>query len=475
MTGQRVSAFTDDALGDHDAVGLAALVARGQVSPEELAAAAIARARSVEDRLQATAFTIYDDPRVPDDPSGALFGVPTYVKDNTDVRGLPSNHGSEAFVAHPAKRDAAYTRQYLSTGMTLLGKSRLPEFGFSASTEFMTQEPTHNPWNTDYSSGASSGGAAALVASGVVPIAHANDGGGSIRIPAACTGLVGLKSTRHRLIDGDQTRHLPVNMAVEGVVTRTVRDTAVFFAAQERYYRNPALPPIGLVEGPANRRLHVGLILETVNDAPIDAQTVAAVERTAALLEKAGHVVEPIPVPVGQQFADDFLQYWGLLAFLASATGKVTFDRSFDLRRCDGLTKGLRAFHTRNAWRTPGAIRRLRRGVAEAYAQMFAQHELVLSPTLAHVTPKLGHLSPTLPFDVLIERLKRYVAFPPLNNIAGTPAISLPMAVAEEGVPIGIQLHAAHGDERTLIETAFLLEQEQPFPRIQDRALAAPA
>jgi amidase len=383
---------------------------------------------------------------------------------------MPSNHGSEAFVAGPAKRDDPYTRQYLSTGMTVLGKSRLPEFGFSASTEFMTQPPTANPWQTDYSSGASSGGAAALVASGVVPIAHANDGGGSIRIPAACTGLVGLKATRHRLIDGEQTKHLPINMAVEGVLTRTVRDTSAFFAAQETYYRNPALPPIGLVEGPANRRLRIGLILETVNGAPIDAQTVAAVEKTAALLEKAGHVVEPIPIPVGQQFADDFLQYWGLLAFLASATGKLTFDRSFQARRCDGLTRGLRAFHTRNAWRTPLALRRLRHGVSEAYAQMFSTHELVLSPTLAHVTPKLGHLSPTLPFDVLIERLKRYVAFPPLNNIAGTPAISLPMAMASEGVPIGVQLHAAHGDERTLIETAFLLEDEQGFPRIQDSA-----
>jgi amidase len=474
MTGKRIHAFGDDALGEHDAVGLARLVAAGEVSPDELADAAITRARAVEDHLHATAFTVYDAPRYADGPGGALFGVPTYVKDNTDVRNMPSNHGSEAFVARPAKRDGDYTRQYLSTGMTVLGKSRLPEFGFNASTEFMTQEPTHNPWHTDYSPGASSGGAAALVASGVVPIAHANDGGGSIRIPAACTGLVGLKSSRHRLIDGEQTRHLPVNMAVEGVLTRTVRDTAAFFADQENYFRNPALPPIGLVEGPANRKLRIGLITDTVNGAPVDAQTAAAVENTAALLEKCGHVVEPIRPPVGQQFADDFLQYWGLLALLASATGKVTFDRSFDPGRCDGLTRGLRAYHFRNAWRTPGAIRRLRRGVAGSYAQMFAGHELVLSPTLAHVTPKLGHLSPTLPFDVLIEHLKRYVAFPPLNNIAGTPAISLPMAIADEGVPIGVQLHAAYGDERTLIETAFLLEQERPFRRIQDQALPPP-
>ncbi len=315
--------------------------------------------------------------------------------------------------------------------------------------------------------GASSGGAAALVAAGVVPIAHANDGGGSIRIPAAVAGLVGLKPSRHRHVDGEQARHLPINMVSEGVLTRTVRDTAALTAALEDYWRNPALPPIGLVQGPASRRLRVGLVLESVNGAVVDAQTRAAVEKTAALLEKAGHVVEPISVPITEQFASDFLQYWGLLATLAAATGKITFDRSFDARRLDGLTVGLRGYHRRNLRRTPGAIRRLR-ATKHAYARMFARHELVLSPVLAHVTPELGYLSPTVPFDELITRLENYVAFTPLNNIAGTPAISLPAALAEQGVPIGVQLSAAYGDERTLIETAFLLEQEQPFPRITD-------
>jgi amidase len=467
MIGKRVHAFGDDALGEHDGVALTELIAAGEVSPRELADAAIARAELVEGRLHAMAYTSYDAPRFTEQPGGAFYGVPTFVKDNTDVRGMPSNHGSEAFVARPAKKDGAYTGQYLSTGMTVLGKTRLPEFGFSASTEFMTQEPTRNPWHTDHSVGASSGGSAALVAAGVVPLAHANDGGGSIRIPAACAGLVGLKPSRHRLVDGEQARHLPINMVAEGVVTRTVRDTAAFLAAQEDYRRHPALPPIGLVQGPADRRLRVGLLLETVNGAPIDAQTRAAVERTATLLEKAGHVVEPIRLPVTQQFADDFEQYWGLLAALASATGKLTFDRSFDPRRLDGLTVGLRASHRRNMWRTPGAIRRLR-GARHAYARMFTRRELVLSPVLAHIAPKIGHLSPTLPFDELIENLRNYVPFTPLNNIAGTPAISLPMAMAAEGVPIGVQLSAAYGDERTLLETAFQLEGEQPFPRIQD-------
>ena len=474
MSDRRVHAFGDDALGEHDAVALAQLVAAGAVSPRELAEAAIARATSVDSALNATAFTSYDAPRYPEGSGGALYGVPTFVKDNTDVRGMPTNHGTDAYVARPKAADGIYARQYVSTGLTVLGKSRLPEFGFNASTEFMAHEPTRNPWHTGYSVGASSGGSAALVAAGVVPIAHANDGGGSIRIPAACAGLIGLKPSKHRHLDAEQARRLPINMVSEGVLTRTVRDTAAFMAASEDYWRNPSLAPIGLVQGPANRRLRIGLVLEAPHGAAVDPQTRAAVEKTATLLEKAGHRIEPIPLPVTEQFAVDFVQYWGLLANLAASTGKLTFDRSFDARRLDGFTLGLRAFHRRNLRRTPGAIRRLR-AIRHAYARMFSRHELVLSPVLAHITPQLGYLNPTVPYDELIERLERYVAFTPLNNIAGTPAISLPMAMAEQGVPIGVQLSAAYGDERTLIETAFLLEQEQAFPRIQDPSLPGPA
>jgi len=175
-----VHAFGDDALGEHDAVAIARLVARGELSPDEVAAAAIARAAAVDADLHAIQYPAHDQPRRPGREIGALYGVPTYVKDNTDVAGMPTNHGTFAYTATPAAHDGRYARQYLSTGMTVLGKSRMPEFGLNASTEFMTAEPTRNPWHTGYSVGASSGGAAALVAAGVVPIAHANDGGGSI-------------------------------------------------------------------------------------------------------------------------------------------------------------------------------------------------------------------------------------------------------------------------------------------------------
>ena len=462
----RVHAFGDDALGEHDAVALAALVKAGEVSPQELATAAAERAGQVDERLRAVAFPLFDAPRVGRDPAAALFGVPTFIKDNTDVGGVPTNHGSEAYRARPAKRDGAYTTQYLSTGMTLIGKTRLPEFGFNATTEFMTEPPCRNPWNTDHSVGASSGGAAALVASGVVPIAHANDGGGSIRIPAACAGLIGLKPSRGRHVDGEQASHLPINMVSEGVVTRTVRDSAVFLAAAEEHWRNPLLPPVGLIEGPAQRRLRIGLVIDSVTG-PADEATRAATERVAAALEKAGHVVEPVELPVGEQFADDFVQYWALLAELATDTAKIMLDRSFDQSRIDGLTRGLRTHHRKNLLRTPGAIRRLRRIPVQA-AGMFAHHELVLSPVLAHTPPPLGHIAPTVPYDELIARLRRYVAYTPINNIAGTPAISLPTGLSPDGLPVGVQLSAGYGDERTLLEVAYALEAEFPAPRIQD-------
>ncbi|MFC8386696.1 amidase [Nocardia sp. NPDC057272] len=467
MDGHVVHAFCDDALGSADAVALAKQVRSGQVSPAELASAAADRARKVDPLLGAVQVPLYDQPRYAPEDTGALYGVPTFVKDNTDLRGLPTNHGSEAYTARPARRDGAYATQFLSTGMTVLGKSRMPEFGFNASTEFQTGPPTRNPWHTGHSVGASSGGSAALVAAGVVPIAHANDGGGSIRIPAACAGLVGLKPTRGRHRDGEQASHLPINIVSEGVLTRSVRDTAAFVAAAEDHWRNPSLPPIGRVDGPSRRRLRIGLVLDTVTGAPVDQPTRDAVERVAALLEQAGHVVEPFTLPFTEQFAVDFIQYWRLLADLAVSTGKVMLDRSFDTAEIDGLTGGLRAQHRRSLHRTPGALLRLRRVVA-TYATMFARHELLLSPTSAHSTPGIGYLSPTAEFDELLDRLQNYAAYTPLHNIAGAPAVTVPARVDAGRPPIGVHFSAAHGDERTLLEIAYTVEACQPFPTIQE-------
>jgi len=467
MAGERVHAFTDDALGEDDAVAIAGRIEHGEVGPAEIIEAAIARTERLDATLNAVTFPAYDRARATDPAPGPLSGVPAFVKDNTDVAGMPTGFGTAAFRPHPATKDGPFTRQFLGTGLTVLGKSRLPEFGFNASTEFAEGEPTRNPWHTEFSSGASSGGSAALVASGVVPIAHANDGGGSIRIPAACCGLVGLKPSRGRFADSDQARTLPINLIGEGVVTRSVRDTAAFVAAAERYRPAPKLPPVGRVEGPSNRTLRIGLLLDSVSGARTCPQTRAAVEDTATVLEKLGHHVEPVPLPVDAGFVRDFTRYWGMLSFLVSRFGRFTIDRDFDAGRMDNLSRGLRELYRRDLHRTPATLYRLGR-VKRAYAAAFAQHDLILSPVLAHVTPKIGHLSPTLPFEELLDRLQQYVAFTPLNNVSGGPAISLPMGASDEGLPIGVQFSAAVGDERTLLDVGYALESERPWRRIQD-------
>jgi amidase len=458
----RIHAFTDDALSDHDAVALAELVASGERSPKELADAAYARLARVTE-VNAVADTL----SVPRETAGGrLHGVPTFIKDNVDVRGMRTGHGSEAFTGRVKKTDDEYVEQYLSSGMTLLGKSRLPEFGFNATTEFRTRPPVRNPWNPEYSVGASSGGSAALVAAGVVPIAHANDGGGSIRIPAAAAGLVGLKPTRGRHIDAAVAKHLPINMVSEGVVTRSVRDTAAFFAAMEDHWRNPALKPVGLVEGPSDRNLRIGLLTRTVNGAPVDAQIQAEVDDVARLLTKFGHEVVEMDPPNEPSFADDFTLYWGMLATMSTTIGAPTFGIPFSQKRIDGLTRGLRRHFTRNVHHAPGALRRLKQ-VPARYDAYMSGYDAVLGPVLAHVTPKLGYLSPNQPFDQLMHRLSQYVVTTPLHNIAGTPVLSMPVGLSEEELPINVHLSGVRGGERTLLELAYLLEAERPRPLIQ--------
>ncbi|WP_067658335.1 amidase [Nocardia harenae] len=459
----RLHAFTDDALGEHDALALAALVRRGERSPGELAAAAACRAAAVAE-LNAVATASFADPVLPVRADGVFAGVPTFIKDNSDITGMPSNHGTTAFTAGPARGTDAYVREFLSTGAVVIGKSAMPEFGFNASAEPEHAAPTRNPWQPDRSAGGSSGGAAALVAAGVVPFAHGNDGGGSIRIPAASTGLVGLKPSRGRHADSKLARLLPLNIVSEGVLTRTVRDTAAFTAAIERSHPSRGLPPVGTVDGPPERPLRIGVLLESAAGPVTDPAVRESVRRVAELLSAHGHRVDELSLPFAEAVETAFLHYWALLAAVVSDTGKLA-DRHFDRSRLDGLTRGLRGKFYREIWRTPGALRTLARA-HRAYEAELGGYDAVLTPTLGHTTPPLGHLAPTVPFDELLDRLRVYVGFTPLNNITGTPSISVPAGLAPAGVPLGVQFAGARGAERTLLQLAYLVEAELPFPRI---------
>jgi amidase len=458
-----------DGLARLDAVGLAEAIARGDVSAREATAAAIARAEALNPELNALVVTDFERAlaQATAPGHGVFAGVPTVVKDNEDVFGLPTRSGSDAVPATPATADSPFVSQFRSTGVVVIGKSTLPAFGFNASTEFDNAPPTRNPWNLDYSTGASSGGSAALVAAGVVPIAHANDGGGSIRIPAAACGLVGLKATRGRIVDPVEAAKLPVNILANGVVSRTVRDTATFVEAAEAFRPPVGMPAVGRVEGPGERRLRIGLLFDSVTDTPTDDETRAAVQETALLLEKLGHEIVEVPLPVGPQFVNDFSHFWALLGFSLHRFGKRMYGPEFDPSKLDALTVYLAKRFLRQAWRTPRAIVALRRSAAVYEASMAkAGVEAVLSPTVGHTTPRLGYLAADVGFPELFERIQRYTGFTPLHNAAGAPGISVPAGLTQEGLPIGVHLSAKLGQDRTLLELAYELEAARPFPSL---------
>ncbi len=463
----QLHAFDDDALGTHDAVALTDLLKRRSVSSAELVEAAITRAERVDGVLAAIQLRDYVKARTATAlrHDGIFAGIPSFIKDNTNIAGWPTCHGSGAVPSRLAKQDGSFAQQFLSLGLVLLGKSRLPEFGFNCTTEFEHAEPCRNPWHTEYSCGGSSGGSAALVAAGVVPLAHANDGGGSIRIPAACCGLVGLKSTRGRFITHEMAKSLPLNVVCDGVVSRTVRDTAHAVAGMERYWRNSKLPEVGLVEGPGKRKLRIGLMMHSlVGKMPCE-QTRSAVESIAKLLESEGHSIVPMSQPCKSTFANDFGNYWGMLAYLTGRVGKREFGEQFDRSKFDGFTKSLGGLFVKSWTRTPFALVRLHR-TWQLFAKAMKDLDAVLSPVVGHVTPKLGHLSPKVEFEQLIDRLTQYASYTPLNNANGSPAISIPAGLSSEGLPIGIQLAGRHGDEQTLLELAYQIEQLQPWPQL---------
>jgi len=465
----RVHAFNHaDALGHHDAVALAGQLQRGETSATALVQAAYQRLELVNPELHATACLQEEaalaQARFYDDVGNfrAFQGIPGFLKDNLDLQGLPTRHGSAAMPGTSKKHTSAVAQQIIDTGVVLLGKTKLPEFGLTATTEYSKAEPAHNPWNTGYSTGGSSGGSAALVAAGVVPIAHANDGGGSIRIPAACCGLVGLKPSRGRLAMNEMAKSLPINIVSDGIVSRSVRDTAAFFALAEEHYKNPTLPPLGHITTPGRKRLKIGMFTQKISGDETDTACVEAVHKAAALCEELGHEVQEIKVPISAQFADDFLLYWGMLAASISYLGKLAVDRHMDTRKLEPLTHGLAKHFTHNLLKFPFALRRLYQFESQ-YATAFADLDVLLSPTLGQPAPPLGHLALDLPFEQARERLVNFASFTAAQNVAGAPAISLPMHHTVEGIPVGVHFAAAMGHEFRLIELALEIEQAQPF------------
>jgi amidase len=261
-------------------------------------------------------------------------------------------------------------------------------------------------------------------------------------------------------------RQMPLRIVANGVVTRSVRDTAAFYREMERVYRNPKLPPIGDVTAPGGRRLRIAVCTHSIaREAGLEVRDETL--KTAALLEELGHRVTPIDNPIPEHFMDDFLLYWSFLSFALVRGGRRTFGAGFDRTRLDNLTLGLEAHAARNLHRLPVATARLAR-TRRITARLARDHDVVLTPTLADVTPRIGHLDPTADYQQIIDRLVDWVAFTPLQNATGDPAISLPLGVSDHGLPIGMMFASTVGHEARLLELAYELEAARPWRRIQD-------
>lgn len=454
-----------DVLGDLDAVGVAEGIRRKDFTAREALDAAIARVEKVNPELNFMATKAYDYGRAAAAKplSGPFAGAPTLIKDLLPLAGLPTKYGCRALANFQLPDQSPYADALLASGLVPLGKSATPEFGLTATTEPLLGGPTRNPWDVSKSSGGSSGGAAVAVASRAVPIAHASDGGGSIRIPASCNGLFGLKVSRDRTIDA-RSLEIGIVLSVNGCVSRSVRDTSTWLSVSEQTGPGAALPSTGMVMGPSTERLRIGLCIADARGRDPDADVRDAIQDAATLCRDLGHTVREVKLPVeGAAFADAFTLAWAAIASAVSkqvqmAAPGVALDQVLE-----PLTIGLAdRFDTAPPGGFESALALLR-DVEARYAAMFNDIDVLLTPVLASTPPRIGEIGPLSGLDGF-AKVERYVGYTPLQNAAGAPAISVPLAWSPtSGMPIGAHFSAAKGQERRLLELAYELEQAKPW------------
>jgi amidase len=469
----RKHTFSNDIISNLDAVGIATLIKSKEISAEEVAAACVARAKAINPSINAIVTDNFEASKglAKSQTSGFFQGVPTFIKDMTYVEGIPTYFGSKAFAkAKPSRKTDGIAKQIFAQGFVNLGTSSMPEFGFTCTTEFQHDEPTRNPWNLNHSTGGSSGGSAALVAAGVVPLAHTADGGGSTRIPASCCGLVGLKPQRGRLLFSELFRTQIVEIATDGVATRTVRDTAHFYAEAEKYHRNKRLPAIGLVEGPSTRKYKIGYTKHSVKHYKADELTSGVLEDTARLLARLGHEVKEITMPVKDQFHEDFANLWSMSAYAVHKFGGIAIKNEFDKKGLSELTLGLSKRYTKNMLQTPFFVQRLRNSYYD-YQRYLKELDVdfLLTPTVSHVAPEIGKLGINQDFEEMFEKVMNWACFTPYANACGCPTISLPVGHdATNDLPIGMMLWSNHGLEKDLLDIAYQLEAAQAWKKIYE-------
>ncbi len=478
----------------HDALGLAALVRKGEVAPLELVDLAIQAIERLNPELNAVVHFRFDEARREAravDTSTPFAGVPFLVKDlGMEVAGLPMCLGSRGYRDYVSGQDSAAVQKMKRGGLIILGKTNTPEFGITPFTEPRLFGPTRNPWNPAFSPGGSSGGSAAAVAAGIVPLATANDGGGSIRIPASCCGLFGLKPTRGRVSWSALEGELWSGAAVENCVSRTVRDSAAYLdliqgpAPGDPYIiappRRPYLEEVATPPG----RLRIGYSTAHLLDQPVAADCRLAVDRAVEALRATGHQVEPVEMPYHiEDLTKAFLvviagETAGGLQLLAEYLGRRV--------RPSDVEPGTYALHLLGRAFTAGDFARAKHQwgeISRRIAQFHEQYDLLLTPTLARPPIGIGSLQPSAAeerilgiinalglgsavkatIDQLASRIYGYMPWTPFANLSGQPSMSMPFHWTAENLPIGVMFTARLNEEDLLYRLAGQLEPAAAF------------
>ncbi len=467
----------------HDGLGLAELVRRGDVSASELLDTALEAQAKLDPALNSIVIDLHDEARQALDeglPDGPFHGVPFPIKDlHLQMKGVRTTNGCRFFEDAVADHDSELIKRYRAAGLQLFGKTASPEFGLTTSTESTLFGQTHNPWNLEHTAGGSSGGASAAVAGGIVPLANASDGGGSIRIPAACCGLVGMKPSRGNVPFGPDAGEGWSGMSTIHAVTRSVRDSAALLDATGggdvgAPYSAPAKERPYLEEvGRAPEGLRIALVTESFNGTDVHADCAEAAEVAAQLCESLGHRVEPITLKVDREALGGATQ-----AIIGGNVRATVERRAATLGREPG-PDDLEPFTQRmyeaaaNASAADYARGQLAiHAAGRVVASVLESYDLILTPTMGAPSEKLGVLSlANENVGAMVGALLRSVAFTQLINGTGQPAISLPLHWNAAGLPIGAHFVAALGGEGLLYRLAGQLEAERPwFDRVPEIA-----
>ncbi|MGV9746671.1 amidase [Rhodococcus zopfii] len=459
-----------------DATALAKMVSAGEVTAYELAVLATNGINAVNEKINAVATGPFGSP-LDYALDGRFAGVPFVIKDLVcHAMGVPTRMGTRMLadgITPPA--DTHLMERFRAAGLATLASSTTPEFGYNANTEALVYGPTRNPWDTSRSAGGSSGGSAALVAAGAIPMAHANDGGGSIRIPAAVNGLVGLKPSRGRVPLGpDLDSNALSGKAIEFAVTRSVRDAAALLDEVavsypgDRFVIAPPERPWSQEVGADPGTLRIALHTDTWSGTSVDPEIVAAVEQVARTLEDAGHHVErATPTFDWDEFLEATAKAWA--AFLSESVAGVEAMTGTKAgpENLEATTWACVQYGRKLSTLEMAAANATFNVVSREVGRFFQSYDVLLTPTTNHPAMELGYLDANADLDALswTRRIFGAFSFTPLFNTTGTPAISLPLAESREGLPIGVQLAGPMCSESMLIRIAAQLETAMPWAR----------